>query len=1380
MATFTTEQLDIKDRRSFSTADLDEMEFKQVELDPEIYSKKLTADILSKELGMDFDTVNTSYNSIIKNIYGQSLKQSQVEKRMQEDGILYSPKITNDEIRVIAKAVVEGVEPPKELMQKRFKREVIRQTALTFSRIREDEEKLFTEPSDFLDNINSKPDEPDVLYGGALYEEKDLLNFDTYKSLLSEAGSKQAVDDLRRERKALIANMYHGIVEQQADYFAQQEVPVPRNKYPKLTAISMGLYSATTTILRGMVGTSVAVGMEWNQPVLENIEKQLEEIGVVWETIPGKMPFVIGAVSEAIPNFAYNMTVGKMGIFITEYGNAYSDAKNNNATELQANAIAIPVGVINTAIEMMQLGRISKIMGKGAPAVATMKKAIKDRAWKIFLKKGAKFTGETLKASINEGIEGWLQEGVQIAMPAWVLGVYPKDENGNVDWFNILSQMNRSFIGEGIGGAFLGGAGSIYNSRQVSTFKTALASKLYINENLSEVESLQVATNITERLRNKEGNPQDIMREELGKVKMADNRHKATAHILKNGKDMGDEQYRAIANEVTGKNSIKDMNYDEAERFITALKTAEVEKVEIVEGIEKKEVTPEQIVKDVEAIRDETETQPEEYTEPTAKEGVGEEEGLSYRELQARAKELGIKANQSKDKLRAEIKNKRGFRGGFLDNAPIGDEVELARKLEELISETPRPKKVKKPKLPKEKKISKPVPIVSAIGQSIADAGKGLDRAFGMLSTRLRNVSPNLFQEVRNKYINPTLLTVADRVKEAHTLIDNVNSKLSKGDKNAFEIAQWQADKDTIDNLVKKYNLQDEYETYRAMLDVIYHEGQAVGLNMDYRDTYFPSAVKDFRGLMNELNRREEYEPIVMAMTLAESKKGRPLNKDEQIQLIDSLLRGYTISGITLARPGFAKERTVPREDISLMKYYYGFEEATSRYIEAMTEHIHARQFFGKTTAEIVKLRAGISRNQTLIAKYESDNSKDQTTNIKKAKTRIKKLQTELDKKDDGSLDNSIGVYVLDLINDGTIKYGQQDELLQIFSGIFQTKGSDKWIHTLRSMEYAGSLAQISAVITQYGEVVLPLLYAPQTALPNFVKAHLNKSDIKLKDIGVAHVGQEWVDADLDGIVKKTMKLFELADRVGKEAYINSIVDKYRKMAVKNPDKAKNEIRKFYPEDGVESVMNSLKSGEVDNNVKSFALNELAEVQPISKMEVPELYAKAGNWRVFYMYKTFVLKRLDILRREGYNEIKAGVKSGDKQRILKGIARLFWLGLMFMLADSSMDAVKDFIKGKPLDKTENYVIDNLLQMMMASKYSTYKLTREGLGSFLKGNIALPVSNIDAAVKDLMTLMDEDSEKGSEFARRIPWVGDMYYWYMGEGARKIDEGVYDEE
>ena len=204
----------------------------------------------------------------------------------------------------------------------------------------------------------------------------------------------------------------------------------------------------------------------------------------------------------------------------------------------------------------------------------------------------------------------------------------------------------------------------------------------------------------------------------------------------------------------------------------------------------------------------------------------------------------------------------------------------------------------------------------------------------------------------------------------------------------------------------------------------------------------------------------------------------------------------------------------------------------------------------------------------------------------------------------------------------------------------------------------------------------------------------------------------------------------------------------------------------------------SLKSGEVDNNVKGFALNELGDVQPISKFEVPELYAKAGNLRVFYMYKTFVLKRLDIIRNQAYNQIRDGVKAGSPREITKGLAKLVWLSLAFSLADASADAVKDLIRGKTLDTMENYVFDNLLQMIMLSKYSAQKSRMVGLDAFFRDNITLPISNLNSAYRDIVTLMDEESEKGSETIRRVPWVGEMYYWYMGEGARKVDEGVYD--
>ncbi len=708
----------------------------------------------------------------------------------------------------------------------------------------------------------------------------------------------------------------------------------------------------------------------------------------------------------------------------------------------------------------------------------------------------------------------------------------------------------------------------------------------------------------------------------------------------------------------------------------------------------------------------------------------------------------------------------------------------LQRQADELLNMTTKKAKpeksvsIKKPTLKELKSTSK----LGTIQTTLEGIVSGTDRAFGIMSTRLKNISLKLFQDVRNKYINPTRILIGERTLEAHPFIDGIVSKLNESDRVDFEIAQWQGNEDEVKRIVSAYSLTSEYEQYRSMLDLIYHEGNSVGMDIDYKTIYFPSAVKDFNGLLKELDSREEYAPVVIAMLKAEKSKNRPLSNDEKIQIIDSLLRGYKTTGITLSKPGFAKERTLLREDASLLKFYYGFEESTSRYIESMTENIQARKFFGKTTKELVDLRANISRLRTSISKQSAvkERTTEQQASLEKSQSILKERLTELELKDDKLLENSIGTYVLDLVESKTINYNQQVQLQQIFDGIFKTSSSNKFIHTLRSLEYAGSLAQIPALITQYSEVILSILKAPNTTLPNFIRANLGTSKIKLTDIAVAHIGQEWVDADLDKTITYLMKPFEKADSVGKETFVNSVIDKYRKLAETNPDEVKKELAKYYPVEAFDSIINSLKSGKIDNNIKGFALNELADVQPISKMEVPELYAKAGNLRVFYMYKTFVLKRLDIIRNQAYNEIRDGIKSGDNKRILKGLGHLVWLALMFSLADSSADAVKDLIRGKPIDKIENYVVDNLLQMMLLSKYSLSKVKTGGVDSLFKDNIALPISNLSAAFTDIWRLFDEDSEKGSELVRRIPWLGEMYYWYMGEGYRKIDEGVYDKE
>jgi hypothetical protein len=1673
----TDEYIDELQRRHGDSPELQELRSRygsqssQIKIDPEVIAKKRTSEVFGTIFGLDEPTTISTYDTLVKNMYGESLSPSQVQKMMEEDGFRISPEGDEKDGREFTTSALDRKDSP--VSAQRQRREANRQVYNVFQALQLADDIIFEPENEwYKTNIATKPKaKSGTVYSEPIYEPEDLLDFDTYASLLEQSATQENVQDLRRERKALLARKYNDAFQETADYYDIQEWSEfsTGSKAQDVTLeAAKGIYTALKTVERGVWSTSVAMGMAWNQPNLDDVETALKDAKLTPMKAAGKIGYVTRAMSEAIPNFAYNMTIGNSGIFITEYGNAKQDALNDGATDFEADAIAIPVATINTIIEGWQIDKIFKVAGLGKGAKQAVKQAIKDRSYKAFIKGGAKFTGQSVLAAINEGIEGFTQEGVSIAVPGFIIGNYPKDENGRIDWAGIMSRMGQSFVGEGLGGLLIGTGGAVYNARNVQNYKHDLAFNLITNEGMESKQAIEVATNIVERLRNNEAAPKEIYREEVGKVKMADNRAKAAAHIIKKGKEIPDEQYRQIAMDTTGKDSMVDMTYEEGEKFIEALNQAKVEKVEPVEGEVKEEVTEQQIVAEITAIRDEgglpgpaaeqvapkpgtklaarkgysyrafdradeatgkdvsvgrntvewfegdpflieiegkqgkaiphhkgaargditganvttvyylpdamvAEAQEEYFGDspdselsklkeqfpnanfvklesidgpegveyqvaqppaPPAAEGVKQAEAvvkeslttqgtepkeswqmtreeygqssqidkkvipevaqptirdtvqievttlsgpkkkrakrywlpgyngpdiavveskspkgraqpktytvyladsgvflessngvsnlestlkqaiqrlrsyqnkgvspsdLAHKEIVFRAIKEGKPvpravleeyksekwAQDALAKLEAKPaktpkqQTERGFglRGGFLSNTPFGNKDKLQDRVDEVLSLAAKPEKPSIEEGKKSLKELKKTDTITTFKNVAEDAVKGIDRAFGIMSTRIKNISQKLFQEVRNKYINPVKMIIADRTTKVHPFVDGIG-KLSEADAYDFEVARWKGDVDTVERIIEKYGLQESYDKYRLVFDLMYHEGKAVGMDMNYRTAYFPSKVKDLSGLLKELNRREEYAPIVKALQDAQDKKGRPLSTEEQIQVLDTLLRGYRTTSVSLTPPGFTRIRTLIHDDISLIKYYYGFAETTSRYIESMTENIQARKFFGKQTKEIVQLRANISRTKTNIAKWEKDTEKDRSKNIQKAKARLQEYETKLLQLDDGTLNASVGNYVLDLITDGTINYDQQVELRQIFDGLFNTVGSNRWVHTLRSLEYVSSLAQVPALVTQYSEVILSILKSPASTLPNWVRAHLNKSKINLHDIGVAHIGQEWADADLNNTMTTLMKAFEKVDAIGKETFVNSVIDKYRKMAKTNPDKVREELSKYYPESEHDAIIESLISGVVDNNIKGFALNELADVQPISKMEVPELYAKAGNLRVFYMYKTFTLKRLDILRNQAYGDIKTGVKSGSGRLILKGLGKLVWLALMFTLADASADVVKDVIRGRPIQEIDDYIVDNLLQMILLSKYSATKVRREGLSAFFRDNISLPVSTVDAAAKDLFTLLDEDSEKGSELAKRIPWIGDLYYWYMGEGARKVEEGYYE--
>ena len=66
--------------------------------------------------------------------------------------------------------------------------------------------------------------------------------------------------------------------------------------------------------------------------------------------------------------------------------------------------------------------------------------------------------------------------------------------------------------------------------------------------------------------------------------------------------------------------------------------------------------------------------------------------------------------------------------------------------------------------------------------------------------------------------------------------------------------------------------------------------------------------------------------------------------------------------------------------------------------------------------------------------------------------------------------------------------------------------------------------------------------------------------------------------------------------------------------------------------DRAPQAVKDFEANKVTYLTEFYSVCKLADYQPIWISEMPEMYAKAGNGRIFYMLKSFTLKMFDIFR----------------------------------------------------------------------------------------------------------------------------------------------------
>lgn len=598
------------------------------------------------------------------------------------------------------------------------------------------------------------------------------------------------------------------------------------------------------------------------------------------------------------------------------------------------------------------------------------------------------------------------------------------------------------------------------------------------------------------------------------------------------------------------------------------------------------------------------------------------------------------------------------------------------------------------------------------------------------ISSRLMRINPSLKTAIRDFEFKVATRTQKDAERVLPLL--KSTSKMSPQDQAIFDLARKNGDSQTVNALGVKYGITKEITETRAVLDDLFNRAKEVGLDVGYRGDYFPRTIKNPTKFISYLRNQPDWSALRELIEQKAKDKGKFMTDltDEEISgIINNYVRGYG-GKIDLAKPGFTKTRSIEVIDEALNEFYESSDSALTTYIIRMNDEIEGRRFFGK------ELKA----------------SPDE-------------LNTE----------QSIGAYVLNLIQKGQINDTQAKEVSDILKARFHRGKMNGALDTYRNVEYVSTMGSVISAVTQLGDVAFSMYKNGLYHTAKGIGKAFSKSRVTKEDLGIEQIIQEFSNQSKTG--KALEKVFKATglnkmDRLGKETLVNGAMSKKMAQAKSGDDVLRTELNELFDPEEAAMAMKEFANGELTERTKFVLFNTLLDFQPVAKSEMPQKYLEMPNGRIFYMLKSFTLKQFDVFRREAIDDIVSGNRA-------KGMKNLLLLAGAFVTANATADEVKDFVLGRETDPSDK-VVDNIMRLVGATKFDVYNARERGIGMAVMQKLLFPASLIDRTGQDIYNIITNKTyEKGplkgekygSEAVQSIPIVGKLYYWWFGRGAQK---------
>ncbi len=623
----------------------------------------------------------------------------------------------------------------------------------------------------------------------------------------------------------------------------------------------------------------------------------------------------------------------------------------------------------------------------------------------------------------------------------------------------------------------------------------------------------------------------------------------------------------------------------------------------------------------------------------------------------------------------------------------------------------------------------------STLSDFSENALSGIAKILEPISTTIRQISEHLFYQLR-KFEMDTKVAIN---KDAATLRPFLEkfSKLSKQDKKRLDIALKNTDTATQELVANELGILPEVRALRPMLDNIYNQAKAAGVDVEYRSDFIPRNIKNLDGLLSYLRKTEGWSAFNQAFENKENSLGRSLTNEEKSDIISSLLRGNKVGNVSLKDSGIFNQRTIEEIGPEIDKFYESSDQALINYIVTANENIQRNLLFGK--GETVE-------------------------------------------------DSNIGDTILAMVESGQINDKQARILKDAFNARFNRGLMGKITEAWKNVIYLETMgSNFGSTLRQIGDVGIS---AAQYGVFNTAKALFQsvrgKSVIDLKEIGVEKIAQEFESSSYTGkLLEKTFKLTGLdkMDRLGKRTVVNAAYNKLKQQALNGDASLKKDLDTIFGSKS-EQVLTDIANNNITEDVKFVLFNKLLDVQPVALSEMPAAYLTSGNARILYTLKSFTVRQLDLYRRESIAKIRKGVATGDKKLVAEGMNNGMRLLFFSVAMNAGVDYAWDFIKHipqmingeewepKPLDDA---ALDNVLKAFGLNKYGFDQMTRPYMPDspydVLTATVIPPAKTMNNMWKDGWAIANNKlgNPKDLKTLRSLPVGGELYYFWFGGGS-----------